>query len=373
MAGPLFTCEAKALAGALRSVREVVERTNTIVILGNVLIEADGAGNVRVTCSNLSIEATRVVAAQVREPGAITVPASRFTDVVGAMEDGAQVECDASGDGGKMLVKSGRSRFTFATLPAKDFPGMVFGASATTIEMPALTLNDALVTVRPAISTEETRYYLCGVFFHVREKKLRFAATDGHRLARVVIPMPDGAADLPDTIVSTAVIDLVKKNLPDGDANVRIEFSGAKVRFSIGDLVITAKAVEGTYPEYTRVIPPKPSQRIEVDRDALSKGLKRVLLANDDKTRSVKLSVTPSALAITSASSVVDGSEEVPCEAKIKGGEFVVGFNGRYLSDLLGVLDVDSVIFEADEPTAPTLITSPGRPDATLVLMPMRV
>lgn len=365
-----FTAEAEVLGRALREVRQVTERTNTIPILGNVLLEARDDGTLRLTCNNLTVSATRMIAATVEKAGAITVTAHRFTDVVSAMQRGSQVECKADA-GAQMQVTSGRSRFRFATLAAQDFPGMPFEEVSATLDISGKLLHDVLSTVRHAISTEETRYYLNGVFVHLQDKKLRFAATDGVRLARVEIDPPAGLHALSDTIVGTEMVNLIHKATADAEGDVRIEFAGTKVRFTAGDLVITAKAVDGTYPDYARVIPKNNDIVMEIDRDELRGALSRVLLANDEKSRSVKIAVDQERALVTSATSSMDGREEVPCSALLPRGAAEYGFNGGFMRDALDALDVDTIEFHLAGPRDQALITSKARPDATLVLVPM--
>lgn len=368
MTAPAFTCEASHLVKGLRDIKEIIRGPQTIPIIGNVLIEAHGGGTVTLTSTNLNMIATRTIPATVDEVGSVTVPAGRFAEVANAFAQGSQprVEID---QGGKLVAKAGRARFTFGTLAAHHFPRLAFGDEIVTFTMPCATLEQALSIVRHAISTEEARYYLNGVYLHVKDKTLRFAATDGHRLARVILPVPAGCEKLPGSIMSTATVDLVRKLAADGEGDVKIDVAKDRFRFDFGDVVVIAKAVDGTYPDYVRPIPTEVANRALLDRDSFAEAVRRTSLASDDKVRGLRLTFTTDKLTLSVLGLIAQGEEEVPCE--YAGPEFVVGFNGRYLMDALGALNVDTVEIGMNGPRDPTLFTSPASKELTLLVVPM--
>jgi DNA polymerase-3 subunit beta len=361
--------ETDALAAALREVRGAVQRRNTIPILFNVLIEAE-PGRVRLTTSDLDVMVSRTLAATVDQEIAFTLDAHRLADVVGSFTPGSQTTIRY--DPPAAMVSSGRARLRFATLPKKDFPILHQQSVKARFTLDPKVLTRALGVVRHAVSTEETRYYLNGVFLHASEGKLRYAATDGHRLARYVDDLPDGAAALPDTILRTRCIDLVRAAADARDVPIEIAVGDGKVTMSAVDYVIVAKVVNGTFPDYTRVIPTSNDRKLVIDRDAITEAIGRVATAVSDKVRVVKLEIERDVTraSVTSAEHGV-AVDEVPCE--YSGAPLTIGFNSRYLRDALAVLDVDHVDFALGDPAAPALITSPKASGVSLVLMPIRV
>jgi DNA polymerase-3 subunit beta len=368
MGAPAFTCDAAQLVKGLRDIKDIIRGPQTIPIIGNVLIEADAVGFVRLTSTNLNMLATRTITATVTEPGAVTVPAGRFADVVNSFAQGAQCKVEIE-KGGKLAIVSGRARFTFGTLPPGDFPQLAFGNEIVTFPLSRADLERALGSVRHSISTEETRYYLNGVYLHVFDKSLRFAATDGHRLARFVMPPPVGCEKLPGCIMSTATVDLVRKLAADGEGDVTIDVAKDRFRFDFGDVIVIAKAVDGTYPAYDRPIPKTVGQRALIDRDSFADAVRRASLASDDKVRGLRLTFAADKLTISANGLVAQGAEEVPCE--YGGPEFIVGFNGRYLADALNALPVDTVEIGMNGDRDPTLFTSAASEALTLIVVPM--
>src|SRR6188472_1993077 len=229
------TIERATLLKGLGHVQSVVERRNTIPILSNVLMEAREDGSLRLMATDLDLQVDESVPANVSQAGAITVSAHTFFDIVRKLPEGSQVELSASE--GKMQVVAGRSRFNLQTLPRDDFPIIAEGELPTKFELPAATLRQIVDKTRFAISTEETRYYLNGIFLHVSDEAqpvLKAAATDGHRLARVTVPRPEGAAGMPDVIIPRKCVAELRKLLDEVDGSVEVTLSPTKIRFGLG-------------------------------------------------------------------------------------------------------------------------------------------
>ena len=244
------TIERATLLRCLSHVQSVVERRNTIPILSNVLIEAAEGGTVKIMATDLDLQVIETLSAvSVEAAGALTVSAHLLFDIARKLPDGSQVSLDAAEN--KMTVRAGRSRFTLPTLPRDDFPVIVEGELPTSFEVPAATLAQLIDRTRFAISTEETRYYLNGIFLHVADDELKAAATDGHRLARFTLKRPDGAEGMPDVIVPRKCVAELRKLLEEAlDTNVEIDMSASKVRFTLGGehgVVLTSKLIDGTF------------------------------------------------------------------------------------------------------------------------------
>lgn len=367
------TIERATLLRGLSHVQSVVERRNTIPILSNVLIEAQAGGTMRLMATDLDLQIDETIPAAVDQPGAITVSAHTLFDIVRKLPEGAQVELSAAE--GRITVNAGRAKFTLATLPRDDFPMIAEGELPTTFELPAETLKQIIDKTRFAISTEETRYYLNGIFLHVTDEAtplLRAAATDGHRLARVTVARPDGAESMPDVIVPRKCVAELRKLLEEVDGSVGVSLSGSKIRFDLGQAILTSKLIDGTFPDYSRVIPTANDKLLKLDPKSLMEGVDRVSTIATEKTRAVKVALERDKV-ILSVTSPENGAaaEEVPGEYAAM--PFEIGFNSRYLMDILGQIEGDTVEVHLADASAPTLIRENDASPALYVLMPMRV
>ena len=364
------TIERATLLKSLGHVQSVVERRNTIPILSNVLLEAREDGSIRLMATDLDLQVDESVPANVTQPGATTVSAHTLFDIVRKLPDGSQVELTAAE--GKMQVVAGRSRFNLSTLPRDDFPVIAEGDLPTRFELPAATLRQIIEKTRFAISSEETRYYLMGIFIHVVDDQMRAAATDGHRLARITVPKPDGADGMPDVIVPRKAVAELYRLLEELDGTVEISLSPTKIRFGLGSAILTSKLIDGTFPDYNRVIPTGNDKLLKLDPKSFSAGVDRVSTIASEKTRAVKISVDRDkvTLSVTSPENGV-ATEELAADYGSDGIE--IGFNARYLLDILGEIDGDTVEVHLADAAAPTLLRENDKSNALYVLMPMRV
>jgi len=372
------TIERATLLRCLSHVQSVVERRNTIPILSNVLIDASDGGSVRVMATDLDLQVVETMAAaSVDQPGAITVSAHLLFDIARKLPEGSQVSLTTNDN--RLEVKAGRSNFKLPTLPRDDFPVIVEGDLPTSFELPARLLAELIDRTRFAISTEETRYYLNGIFLHVTDEDeplLKAAATDGHRLARFTLPRPEGAAGMPDVIVPRKAVGELRKLLEEAlDGNVLIDLSASKIRFTLGGeggVVLTSKLIDGTFPDYSRVIPTGNDKLLKVDPKLFYSGVDRVATIATEKTRAVKIGLDNDrvTLSVTSPDNGT-AAEELAAEYRSEGLE--IGFNANYLKDILGQIDSDIVELHLADAGAPTLIRENDSSRALYVLMPMRV
>ena len=372
------TIERATLLRCLSHVQSVVERRNTIPILSNVLIEAMDGGMLRVMATDLDLQVVEnMAAASVDQPGAVTVSAHLLFDIARKLPEGSQVSLETAEN--RMAVKAGRSRFSLPTLPRDDFPVIVEGDLPTSFEIPAKILAELIDRTRFAISTEETRYYLNGIFLHVSDEDrpvLKAAATDGHRLARFTLPRPEGAEGMPDVIVPRKAVAELRKLLEESlDGNVQVDLSASKIRFTLGGeggVVLTSKLIDGTFPDYSRVIPTGNDKLLKLDPRSFYEGVDRVATIATEKTRAVKMGLEPDrvTLSVTSPDNGT-AAEELPAQYASDG--FEIGFNANYLKDILGQIDGDTVELHLADAGAPTLIRQDDKSAALYVLMPMRV
>ncbi len=369
------TIERATLLKCLSHVQSVVERRNTIPILSNVLIEAAGGGAVKIMATDLDLQVIETMSAvSVDTPGAITVSAHLLFDIARKLPDGSQVSLETADN--RMTVKAGRSRFSLPTLPRDDFPVIAEGDLPTSFEVSARVLAELIDRTRFAISTEETRYYLNGIFLHVSDEDLKAAATDGHRLARYTIARPDGAQGMPDVIVPRKAVAELRKLLEEAlDTNVLIDLSASKVRFTLGGengVVLTSKLIDGTFPDYTRVIPTGNDKLLRLDPRSFYEGVDRVATIATEKTRAVKIALENDKVTL-SVTSPDNGTAAEELAADYSSPGFEIGFNANYLKDILSQIDGDTVELHLADAGAPTLIRQNEKAAALYVLMPMRV
>ena len=364
------TIERATLLRGLSHVQSVVERRNTIPILSNVLIEASAEGSLRLMATDLDLQIDETVPAAVDQAGAITVSAHTLFDIARKLPEGSQVELTAAE--GKIKINAGRAKFELGTLPRDDFPVIADGELPTVFELPAEILKQIIDKTRFAISTEETRYYLNGIFLHVADDTLKAAATDGHRLARVTVARPDGAESMPDVIVPRKCVAELRKLLDEVDGSVGVSLSGSKIRFDLGAAILTSKLIDGTFPDYSRVIPTGNDKILKIDPKSFMEGVDRVSTIATEKTRAVKMALDRDRITL-SVTSPDNGTaaEDVPGEYAAQ--PFEIGFNSRYLMDILGQVEGDLVEVHLADAAAPTLIRENDKSPALYVLMPMRV
>ncbi|QXX76008.1 DNA polymerase III subunit beta [Methylovirgula sp. HY1] len=369
------TLERSALLKALGHVHRVVERRTTIPILSNVLVAADGH-SLLLKATDLDLEVTERVPADVTQAGATTLPAHILYDIVRKLPDGAQVSLEGGKDMAQLLLRSGRSRFTLQALPESDFPDLAAGEFSHRFALPAAELKKLIDKTQFAISTEETRYYLNGIYVHSVEADghvmLRAVATDGHRLARVEIAAPAGSSGMPGIIIPRKAVSEVQKLVEDLDQTISVELSPTKARFSFGEVVLTTKLIDGTFPDYTRVIPTANDKQLVVERGPFANAVDRVSTISSERGRAVKLAMADGKLTL-SVTNPDSGSAVEELEVDYDGPPLEIGFNARYLLEITGQLDGDTALFKLADPGSPTLVLDREGAAALYVLMPMRV
>ena len=370
-----LTIERAALLRSLGHVQSVVERRNTIPILANVLIEAE-EGKLRLTATDMDLNIIDEVAADASETGATTAPAHTLYDIVRKLPDGAQVELSTGGDSGRMTLRSGRSEFTLATLPKEDFPAMGGDELPQRFQLQAAELRDVIDRTRFAISTEETRYYLNGIYLHAAEGEngqvLRAVATDGHRLARFQMPLPTGAADMPPAIIPRKTVTEVRKLIDETSDPVTLSLSDTRIEFAFDATVLTSKLIDGTFPDYQRVIPSGNDKTMEVRCKDFAEAVDRVSTISSEKSRAVKLAVHSGNLTL-SANSPENGTAVEELEIDYGGQDIEIGFNSRYLLDIAHQIEGDGAQFVMADASSPTIVRDAADGNALYVLMPMRV
>ncbi|PZO77225.1 MAG: DNA polymerase III subunit beta [Mesorhizobium amorphae] len=371
--------ERSNLLKALNHVHRVVERRNTIPILSNVLLAAQGSGGsggLDMKATDLDLEITEAALARVEQGGATTVPAHLLYDIVRKLPEGAEVMLKVDEDGNAMTVAAGRSSFRLQCLPQSDFPELTAGSFTHSFSMRAEALKGLIDKTQFAISTEETRYYLNGIFLHAIESngklKLRAVATDGHRLARAEMEAPAGAEGMPGIIVPRKTVGELQKLLDGAEETVGIELSETKIRFTLGGIVLTSKLIDGTFPDYQRVIPTNNEKALVIDRQTFAQAVDRVSTISSERGRAVKLSIADGQL-VLAVNNPDSGSATEELAADYSDDPIEIGFNARYLLDVAGQLSGSEARFMLSDAGSPTLIHDQSDDQALYVLMPMRV
>lgn len=369
------TVERSELLRSLSHVHRVVERRSTIPILANVMIRSEN-GQLAFKATDLDLEIMEAIPADVASGGVTTVPAHMFYEIVRKLPEGAQVILEGSGDRAVLVIRAGRSRFTLQTLPESDFPDLAAGDMSHEFVLPATDLKRLIDKTQFAISTEETRYYLNGIYLHMAEaaKKpvLRAVATDGHRLAQVELAAPEGASGMPGIIIPRKTVGEVQRLVEDLDGEIKIELSATKIRFTIGAVVLTSKLIDGTFPDYARVIPVGNDKQLEVEKRDFEQAVDRVSTVASERGRAVKLSLSGGKL-VLSVINPDSGSATEEIEVGYDADPLDIGFNSRYLLDIAAQIEGDTAVLKLADPGSPTLIQDKDAKGALYVLMPMRV
>ncbi len=370
-----ISIERAVLLKAVSQAQSVVERRNTIPILANVLIEAEG-DTVQFRATDLDIEVVDKANAMVERAGATTVAATTLHEIVRKLPDGALVTLTDDSAAGRLTVDAGRSNFSLATLPREDFPVMASSEYSANFTAPAPALRRLFDKSKFAISTEETRYYLNGVYMHVADadggKALRAVATDGHRLARIDTDVPAGANDMPGVIVPRKTVGELRKLLDDDDMEIAVSVSETKVRFATPNITLTSKVIDGTFPDYSRVIPQGNTRKLEVDAAEFAKAVDRVATVSSERSRAVKLQLDEDRL-VLSVNSPDSGAAEEELAVAYNDERLEIGFNAKYLLEIASQVDRENAVFMFNSAGDPTLMREGSDTSAVYVVMPMRV
>ncbi|MFN3076710.1 MAG: DNA polymerase III subunit beta [Alphaproteobacteria bacterium] len=370
-----LTLERAVLLRSLSHVQNVVERRATVPILSSVRLEAAG-GEMRLNATDMDLEIALSAPADVARGGATTTPAHTLFDIVRNLPEGSQVELELIDETGQLALRSGRSKFSLACMDVEAFPLMAGVPQSHQFSMAAADLRSLMDRTRFAISTEETRYYLNGIYLHAGRSDgvevLRSVATDGHRLARMDVPLPPGAAGMPGVIVPRKTVGELCKLIDNVSGEVEVRVSESKIRFAFDETVLTSKLIDGTFPDYERVIPEGNDKILQVNCKRLVEAVNLVSAVSVDKTRAIKVSLSDGSLTLSAfGADSSSGVDELEAEYEAEAME--IGFNARYLLDILGQITGENVRFALANSGSPTMVREAADASAVYVLMPMRV
>src|SRR6185312_14652528 len=349
-----LTIERAALLKSLAHVQSVVERRNTIPILANVLLRAHGDGQVELVATDMDLDILEQVKCATASEGATTAPAHTLYDIVRKLPEGSEIQLDGGGAKERLIVRAGRSTFTLPALPTADFPVLASDGLPFKFSLGAAVLRSLIDRTRFAISTEETRYYLNGIYLH---------ATQSNELAS----LPDGATGMPGVILPRKTVLELRKLIEETEGEIGISLSDTRVRFAFDDVVLSSKLIDGTFPDYERVIPAGNDKVMEVDRRAFADAVDRVATISTEKSRAVKLTVGKGNL-VLSATSPEAGSATEELEVSYGSSPIEIGFNSRYLLDITQQIEGDSAAFAMADSASPTVVHDRADGSAIYVL-----
>lgn len=355
---------------ALTKVGGVVERRQTLPILGNFLILAND-DCIQITGTDLEAEIRTKSKATVERSGEVTLPARKLIDICRALPDGAELSLKVENERGFLVA--GRSRFTLGTLPASDFPTMEASTGTLTIEFQQQTLKNLLDKTAFAMAHQDVRYYLNGLLLEVKPDRIVSVATDGHRLAKVEEKIELGINEERQLILPRKTVLELNRLLTNGsEALVQIDISEKLFRATIEDTVLTSKLVDGRYPDYERVVPPSTERVAYIRKEPLRQALLRTSILSNEKYRGVRFSLGEGQLKLQAQNPEKEEAEE-ELEVVYSQEPTVFGFNVGYLIDVLNVLDGDEVEMAFKDSESSAILRNKGKEQETFVVMPMRL
>lgn len=363
-----FSAERESILAPLQAVIGVVERRQTMPILANVLVAGRGE-QLSITATDLEVELVAKANVSLQQGGEITLPGRKLLDIVKALPEKAQVTISVEGE--RATIRSGKSRFTLATLPASDFPTVEDIRAQKAVLVAQSALRRLLDKTHFSMAQQDVRYYLNGMLLETDGKTLRTVATDGHRLSYCETTLEHEAGPAQQVIVPRKGV-LELQRLLNGETNVELAIGTNHVRAQIGDIRFTSKLIDGRFPEYSRVIPSNPTKRIAADRDVLRSALQRAAILSNEKYRGIRLAVKPGVLLLQSHNPEQEEAEE-ELEINYAGEELEIGFNVNYLLDALAAVDGGEVEIGLTDANNSCLLSSGATPQAKYVVMPMRL
>lgn len=372
-----FSAERTTLLKALAHIQSVAEKRNTIPILANVLIHA-ADGQLSLKATDMEIEVVEVIPATIKREGATTAPAAVLYEIVRKLPDNVLVELDQADGDTPLQLRADRYATRLNVLSVDDFPSMGAGDLPCRFKLNAGVLRSLIDRTRFAISTEETRYYLNGIFFHAADADgiplLRAVATDGHRLARVETDLPEGADEMPGVIIPRKTVAELRKLIDEAPEEIEVALSETRVQFTAGSIMLTSKLIDGTFPEYDRVIPRNNTRILRVGKKDFSDAVARVAAISQERSRPVKLTLEPGLLTLSASSPEQGVAKEELDDNRISydAEALEIGFQARYLNDITDQVEKE-VEFAFSDSAAPTIVRDVDSPSALYVLMPMRV
>ncbi len=365
-----FVISREALIKPLQLVAGVVERRQTLPVLSNILLVAEG-DQLSMTGTDLEVELVgRVTLDEPAEAGSVTVPARKLMDICKSLPDSARIELTLTGQ--KMVIKAGRSRFTLSTLPAAEFPNVEDSPETLELSMLQHQLRHLIDKTGFSMAQQDVRYYLNGMLLEISEGQLRSVSTDGHRLATSIAEVEAQEGMQHQIIVPRKGILELARLLQNGDDPLRLVIGASHIRAHVGDFTFTSKLVDGKFPDYERVIPKNGDKILLSDRMELRQVLSRIAILSNEKYRGVRLALSNGYLQVMANNPEQEEAEET-LAVDYEGESLEVGFNVNYLLDCLSILNSDVVRLTLSDSNSSALVEGFDEPNSLYVVMPMRM
>ena len=373
-----FRVNSTDLVKALSHIHGIVEVRHTLPILSNIIISAND-DILSLSSTNLDIFCSDNISAEINKSGITSVSASTFYEIVKRLPNGSDIQITLSDEDSTLVLKCGRSKFNLTTISPEDFPKISTDDLSVKFVLSVTELKRMIDKTKFAISNEETRYYLNGVFLHQTQKDsidiLRAVATDGHRLAQYDIPLPQGAKEMNGIIIPKKMIQELRRVLDDASGDINIELNENKIKFSFNDMKIISKVIDGTFPDYTKVIPQSNDKTLTINNNELKKSIERVsaVAINEEvKSKAIKLFIESNKM-ILNVDSSSRGSAVEEIDLDYDKDKVEIGFNSRYLIDICNEIDGDKITLKLLDSTSPAIILDESDENLFFVLMPMRI
>jgi len=364
-----FTISREALLKPLQVVSGVVEKRQTLPVLSNILVEAT-ENRLKLTGTDLEVELLAGVEIEGAAPGEVTLPARKFMDICRTLPEGAQLQVTV--EDGKAVLRSGKSRFTLATLPATEFPATESVAATFDMEVGQEELKKLLDQTQFCMANQDVRYYLNGLLLEIEHGKLRTVATDGHRLAMSELEHSVETGQKHQVIVPRKGVVELSRLLGDGEEKARVELNANHIRIRLGDVTMTSKLIDGKFPDYDRVIPQDTPRTVVADRETLRQALARASILSNEKYRGVRVQLDENRLrALVHNPEQEEAEEEVPVEYASEPLE--IGFNVAYVLDALGAVREEQVWLGLTDSNSSALVRGLEDKSSQYVIMPMRL
>lgn len=371
-----LTIDRAVFLKALSHGQSVVERRTMVPILSHILLQTTDNG-VSLSTTDMDLALNENIPAEIQVPGAITVSAHMLFEIVRKLPDGLVIELSLNEENGQLTIKAGRSKFSLSSLPVADFPQLTQGELPHQFQLDAATLKRLIDRSKFAMSNEDTRYYLNGIYLHAHaangNKILRSVATDAHRLACIEAPVPAGAEEIPGIIVGRKTVTEIRKLLDEVEDDVTVRLSATRIEFVLPNATLSSRLIDGSYPDYEQAIPLENDKQIILDAKAFAAAVDRVATVATDKLRVIKVNVGNNMITLSAASHELgSATEEIPVD--YPGEETVeIGFNARYLLDIAQQIGDDEAQIMLADGSSPAIIRGMNDSESMFVLMPMRV
>ena len=369
-----LTVDKNTLFKSLSHVQSIVDKKNTLPILSNILLQAKD-NTLILSATDMDISITEKLNCNIVDEGSITVSAHTLYDIIRKLPESSEIEI-ISNNGKIISLRAGKSKFSLGCLPKEDFPIIEIGDLENELSINSENLLKLIDKTRFAVSNEETRYFLNGIYFHKKKENelnlLSIVATDGHRLAKFDYNFKDYPNEIPGVIIPKKTVNELYKLLVDNSGSVKINLNSNKIVFFVGESILISKLIDGNFPDYRRVIPNDNNKILKINRQAFSFAVDRVSTITSDKSPIIKFKLFKNLMNMSSVNNE-NGTATEDIVTNYEGEEIEIGFNSKYVLEMINNLEDEDIYLNFKDPSSPVIVTEKSNTDLIYVLMPMRV